>query len=614
MNLLRMKKTLAWVLFSALLLPILAACGGTAAPATTASTAASTAAAAPSVAAETSAAASEAAEPSMAASEAASAAASAAGGTGTTDTGSAEPGVLRLNVGSEPDTIDPQKASFVGEIQFIMMNYQPLMTFDQDMKPIPGAAESMEVSEDGLTYTFKLPADAQYSNGDPLTAQNFVYAFQRLADPETAGEYQTLLCGTIKGYSEYSAAACGGQTITETLELDLETLRNNLGVRAVDDQTLEIQLENPAPYFPSMMALWIGAPVREEDVAAGEDWWYDPETYIGNGPFQLVEWEHDARAVWEANPNWRLGPIKLERVEYNMINESQVAFQAYQSGELDIGGVAAEDLATVQADPQLSQQVIEVPGSCTFYLGFNNTKAPFDNKQVRQAFAQAIDREAWVRDVLQGQGSPTQTFIPPGFPGYEETDQWSYNPEAARQALADAGFANGQGLPEIKLTFSSSARNQVRYEWLASQFRENLGIDVVLDPVDPTAYTALTKDLATTPQMYILGWCADYPDPQNWLSTVFKTGGIGAGRIGYSNPEFDRLVDQADRTPPGPERDQLYSQAQNILIEDAPVVFFWNNPGRMLVKPYVKGVTEETVTPLDYIPGFFNLQNLEVAP
>ncbi len=550
----------------------------------------------------------------MAASEAASAAASAAGGTGTTDTGSAEPGVLRLNVGSEPDTIDPQKASFVGEIQFIMMNYQPLMTFDQDMKPIPGAAESMEVSEDGLTYTFKLPADAQYSNGDPLTAQNFVYAFQRLADPETAGEYQTLLCGTIKGYSEYSAAACGGQTITETLELDLETLRNNLGVRAVDDQTLEIQLENPAPYFPSMMALWIGAPVREEDVAAGEDWWYDPETYIGNGPFQLVEWEHDARAVWEANPNWRLGPIKLERVEYNMINESQVAFQAYQSGELDIGGVAAEDLAAVQADPELNQQVIEVPGSCTFYLGFNNTKAPFDNKQVRQAFAQAIDREAWVRDVLQGQGSPTQTFIPPGFPGYEETDQWSYNPEAARQALADAGFANGQGLPEIKLTFSSSARNQVRYEWLASQFRENLGIDVVLDPVDPTAYTALTKDLATTPQMYILGWCADYPDPQNWLSTVFKTGGIGAGRIGYSNPEFDRLVDQADRTPPGPERDQLYSQAQNILIEDAPVVFFWNNPGRMLVKPYVKGVTEETVTPLDYIPGFFNLQNLEVAP
>ncbi|MDP9313481.1 MAG: peptide ABC transporter substrate-binding protein, partial [Chloroflexota bacterium] len=133
-------------------------------------------------------------------------------------------------------------------------------------------------------------------------------------------------------------------------------------------------------------------------------------------------------------------------------------------------------------------------------------------------------------------------------------------------------------------------------------------------PVDPTAYTALTKDLATTPQMYILGWCADYPDPQNWLSTVFKTGGIGAGRIGYSNPEFDRLVDEADRTPPGPEREQLYSQAQEILIEDAPVVFFWNNPGRIMVKPYVKGITEETVTPLDYIPGFFNLQNIEVAP
>ncbi len=520
-----------------------------------------------------------------------------------------------MNHGAEPDTVDPQKASFVGEIAFIMMNYQPLMRFDKDGNPVPGAAESMEVSEDGTVYTFKIPADSKYSDGSPLTARDFEYAWKRLADPETAGEYQSLPCGIIKGYSEYSAVACQGKTMTETMELDLETLRNNLGVRALDDQTLQIELEQPAPYFPAMAALWIGAPVRQQDVESGEDWWYDPATYIGNGPFILKEWDHGNRAVWEPNPNWRLGPVKLQRVEWSMITESQVAFQAFQNNELDILGVAAEDLPTIQSDPVLSQQLVDVPGSCTFYIGFNTTKPPFDNIKVRQAFAQAFDREAYVRDVLKGLGKPTQTFIPPGFPGYEPSDQWSFNPEAAKQTLAEAGYPNGQGLPEIKLTYSQSARNQVRFEFLANQIRQNLGIDVVLDPVDPTAYTALTKDPATTPQMFFLGWCADYPDPQNWIS-LWRTGGILQNRLGWSNARLDELTAKADVSQDPEERMRLYSEAQKILIEEAPVVFMYNDAGKLLVRPYVKGISEETITPLDpAIPGFYaNLQNIEVAP
>jgi oligopeptide transport system substrate-binding protein len=238
-------------------------------------------------------------------------------------------------------------------------------------------------------------------------------------------------------------------------------------------------------------------------------------------------------------------------------------------------------------------------------------KAPFDNIKVRQAFAQALDRDAWVRDVFSGLGLPTQTFIPPGFPGYEKSDQWAFSAEGAKATLAEAGFADASALPEIKLTFSSSARNKVRFEWVANQLNQNLGVNAILDPVDPTAYTAMVKDPATTPQMFYLGWCADYPDPQDWLTVVFKTGGISAGRVGWSNAEFDNLVTQADIEPDAAKRADLYSQAQKILIEEAPVVFVNNDVLPLLIKPYVKGVKQ---TPLDYIPGFFNLKELEVAP
>jgi oligopeptide transport system substrate-binding protein len=295
----------------------------------------------------------------------------------------------------------------------------------------------------------------------------------------------------------------------------------------------------------------------------------------------------------------------------SMIAESQVAFQAYKNGELDMIALAAEDRATAEADPVLSKEIIDVPGQCTFYLGMHNQKPPFDNIKVRQAFAQAFDREAYVRDVLQGLGKPTQSFIPPGFPGYEASDQWAFNPDAAKATLAEAGFPNGQGLPEVKMTYSSTARNKVRFEWIANQFKQNLGIDVVLDPVDPTAFTGLTKDIATTPPLYILGWCADFPDPQNWLTAVFKTGGSSSARLGFSNKELDDLVTQADVEADPAKRADLYSQAQKILIEQAPVAFIYNDANKELVKPYVKGV--KTI-PLDFFPGFYRMQDISVEP
>jgi oligopeptide transport system substrate-binding protein len=618
MQLQNWRKSAAFVLLFVLILPILAACGGTA-PATDQPAAATTAP----VAEATAAPAGEPTATTEAAAEPTATTEAAAEATATPEaaaSGSAKPGVLRINVGAEPDNWDPQRASFVGEIQWIMLNYQALMTFDKEMQPVPGQAESVEASADGKTYTFKIRPDSKYSDGSPLTAESFEYAWKRLADPEIAGEYQFIGCGVIEGYSEYAATTCADaegntKTITDVQSLDLEALREGVGVNAIDDSTLEIKLVNPAPYFLSMAALWIGAPVRQEDADQGEEWFRDVANFIGNGPFKMTEHEEGSSVTWERNENYQgpLGPVKLQGIEMAMIEDSAVAFQAYKNGELDLSGVAAEDLPAVQGDATLSKEVIEVPGSCAFYLGFNTQIAPFDNLKVRQAFAQAFDREAWVRDVLSGLGTVTYSLIPPGFPGFQEDIKtWEFNADAAKQTLADAGFADGAGLPPIKLTYSSSPRNKVRFEWMANQIKQNLGVDVTLDPIDPTAYTALTKD--NPPQMYYLGWCADYPDPQDFLTVVFKTGGIHAGRTGFSDKEFDDLVSQADIEQDVAKRAELYEQAQQRLVDQVPVVFVANDKGLVLAKPYVKGVTQDTITPLDYIPGFFNLPELDVAP
>jgi len=215
---------------------------------------------------------------------------------------------------------------------------------------------------------------------------------------------------------------------------------------------------------------------------------------------------------------------------------------------------------------------------------------------VREAFAMAYDRDGWVKDVLKGLGAPTLTWIPKGFPGYQEGEtRWGYDPEAAKQALADSSYGSVEALPPIELTFSDTPRNRTRYEWLAAKWKEVLGVEVTLNPVEPTTYSSLTKDINTAPLAFILGWCADYPDPQNWLSVYWKTGGFGE-RIGYSNPDFDALVNQADTSTDSAKRAELYQQAQDLLVSGAPVAFAWNNVNQYLVKPWVKGVVQ---TPQD---------------
>ncbi|MGH2712666.1 MAG: peptide ABC transporter substrate-binding protein [Thermoleophilaceae bacterium] len=518
-------------------------------------------------------------------------------------------GELITNMGGEPDTIDPHVASFVSEIGQIMMVFEGLMTLDaKTLAPIPAAAaREPEISADGLKYKFTLRDGLKYSDGSPLTAKDFAYGYTRTCDPATAGQYSFVLY-IIVGCEDWNH-----MDPTTATPAELAAAKGKLGIRMLSEKELEFTLREPAAYFPSITYMWVGMPARESDVTKGGDRWTEPATYIGNGPFKLVEWKHNEKMVYERNEHYR-SPAKLKKWTKVMINEGAVAFAAYRNNELDTTGFAAEDLRTIDSDDELKGQRIDVGGSCTFYYGFNVRKPPFDDVKVRQAFARSFDREAYLRDVQKIGKAATGGFIPPGYPGHDASDpEQKFDAAAAKKLLEESKYrsASAPELQNIKFTYSASARSKTRIEWAQQQWKANLGIEVVPDPVDSTAYSALLKQAATTPALFVLGWCADFPDQQNWHTTVWVSGdGISAGRTGWKNDEFDRLVRQADQEKDKGKRDEAYNRAGRILSKDAPAAWLYYDANPYLQKPWVKGVTN---TSIDSVLGQFKITEVFVT-
>jgi len=512
------------------------------------------------------------------------------------------PKVLRVNLGTFPDILDPQKSSFVNEIANLKMIYEGLTRQDGELDTVPAAAESWTYNDDATQLVFILRDGLKYSDGSLLNAARFAYSIGRTIDPTTAGEYAAIT-DEILGAPEWrgcgeDAAACEAAK-AQVMESVMASHSDGAACTGYDDaacNTLTLQLSKPAPYFHVVMSLWVTFPAKEELItAAGENWWTDAANHIGNGPFAIETLEQGVQTLYVPNANY-WGTVPQVSVDFAYITDSAVAFEAYKNDEFDIIALAAEDLEVVQADPVLSLDANIYAGSCTFAVMFHQLKEPFTDPKVREAFAYALDREAWVQDVLRGLGAPTLTWIPPGFPGYDgEESRWGYDPEAAKQAIADSSYGSVENLPPITLTFSDTPRNRTRNEWLAAKFAEVLGVEAKLDPVEATTYTALTKDINTAPQMFILGWCADYPDPQNWLSVYWKTGAFG-DRIGYANPDLDALLNSADTELDPATRADLYAQGQRLLTDGAPVAFMWNNVNAYLVKPWVSGIVK---TPQD---------------
>ena len=501
--------------------------------------------------------------------------------------------VLRVHHLGYPDVVDPQKSSFGNEIDILQLVYEGLTRQDANGETIPGAAESWEYNEDGTQITFTLRPDLAYSDGTPLTAENFRYAIQRNCDPVTAGEYQSILYDIV-GCEDFAGLALDdeGNAVEYTPE-EYEAARAALGVRALDDSTVQIDLRNPAPYFHTLASLWVTFPVKQEIVEADPDnWWQTPENHIGNGPFVVTGIAQDQEWTFAPSEHYWQGRPKLDGIDYVYVDDGAVALEAYRAGDLDTVQLQATQMPEVLADPELSEALVTYPLAGTHFLAMALEQEPFTDKKVREAFSYAIDRETLCAELRAGICTPTLSFIPPGLPGSIETDQYGFDPDAARQALAESSYGGPENLPEIKLFFNSDFDDRAQdAEWIAGEIRDILGIELVIEPTEGTTLTALRKEAATHPQLLYSGsWYQDYPDPQNWLSTYFTCDST-LNRVGYCNEEFDALTEQGDTTVDPEERLGFYEQASQLLVDDVPGPFLYNPTGNFMVNPAVTGYT-----------------------
>jgi oligopeptide transport system substrate-binding protein len=502
--------------------------------------------------------------------------------------------VLRVHQQTYPDVMDPQKSSFTSEIAALALAYEGLTKLNEKQETVPAAAESWEFNDDATQITFHLREGLKYSDGSPLTAENFRYAVERTCSPRVLGEYQSILF-EIVGCAEFAGLAGDDpENPADFTDEQYEAARQALGVRAVDDRTLEIDLTNPAPYYHTVAYLWVFYPVKQEIAEADPDnWWKDAANHIGNGPFNFTSIEEQQLITWEANENYWQGRPLLDGIDYVYQGDSAVALEAYRAGELDIVQLDPVQIPEVEDDPVLSAEFIAYPVAWTSTLAYNLSMEPFQDKKVREAFAYAFDRETYCATIRNGDCTPTLSWIPPGLPGSIATDKYAFDPEAAKQALAESEYGGPEALPEITLYFNSDdSANTARAEWVAGQYRDILGVELILAPTEGTAWTDMQKANETYPQLGLTtGWIQDYPDPQNWLSVYWKCDATFAVRRGYCNPDLDALVEQGDTTADAEARLAFYEQAGQILVDDVPAAFLYNVNQIVVVKPNVTGYT-----------------------
>jgi oligopeptide transport system substrate-binding protein len=503
------------------------------------------------------------------------------------------PQVITLNLGGENNTIDPNRASWVGERTVLVQLFDGLLTFNADLTLAPMVAKEIPtvanggISADGKTYTIKLRNDVTWSDGTKVTAKDFVFSIKRLFDPDLASEYASFYFNIVGGEDYYSA--------TDKTAAEKTALKDAIGVKAVNDYTLEIKLTDSLPTFTQLLALWPVFPVRQDMVDAHGDAWAQPDAngampyYIGNGPFILKEWvQNDHYTLVRNDKYWGKKP-QLTQIVFKEIADANVSLAAYKNNELDQSGVPGGTEQTTMDDPTLSPQIVRLPQLTTYAFQFNVTKPPFDNKTLRQALACAIDRAAYINEVRHGVGKVALSWIPPGMPGFDATlgTDWTFNVTKAKALLAQAGYPDGKGLPELKFQVANTGANPTIAAFLQGQLKDNLGINLTVDLMDPKAYSALYN--AKEFNWGFTGWGADYPDPDDWLPQLYMTG-AGNNKTGYSNPAFDALATQALKELDNTKRLKLWAQAQALVVADQPMIYIFNRETFVLQKSWVKNM------------------------
>lgn len=453
--------------------------------------------------------------------------------------------------------------------------WEPLVWLDADSKPYPAAADSWEVSQDGLTWTFHLRKDAKWSDGSPVTADDWVFSFRRLLDPKTANPY---------GWFYY------GIKNAEKVQKGEITDITQLGVQKVDDNTIAITTGQPLPYMLQIVSFHAVVVPQAMVQKYGDDWASKPETALSNGPFMVKEWNKGKNVILAANPYYN-GPHKpkLQQIVVDIIPESGAPLlQMYQANENDIVAVnGGPDLTQAAADPSLKQELDAYPSYTTYYIFFNTDQPPFNDLKVRQAFSHAIDRNAISQQVMKGLEVPAYSMLPNGFPCSQNTDPniqaiQKYDPALAKQLMADANYPDGKGFPAEEL-WTREGQYVTQAEAIEGMLGNTLGITVKPNDVERSVY--MDKLAAHQITLGLLQWGYDYVDPTNLLDWWGNQ-----SRHTWKNTQFNQLIDQARSEIDLTKRCQLYDQAEKILIEDVGAVFVGYPVWGTLYKPYIGGV------------------------
>ena len=482
---------------------------------------------------------------------------------------------LRIGNPGEPDTLDPHLSTTVYESHILRDLFLGLVTQDAAGRSIPGAAESWTVSDDGLVYTFTL-RDHNWSDGTPVTASDFEFAFQRLVAPETAAQYASIL------YVVKNAQPLNEATLEDV---------SSLGVKAIDDKTLEVTLEYPAPYFIEQLTHHSAYPVPKHKIEELGGDWIKPGNMVSNGAFVAVEWlPNDHVTIVKNDGFYDAASVSLDKVTFYPTEERNAGTKRFRAGEIDV----QYDFASEQIDwlkENLPDETRISPWRNTYYYTFNLEKPPFDNKNIRRALAMAIDRKAIVEKVLRTGEFPAYSMVPPGLGGYNEPGEvaWKDMPyedrvAEAKDLMAEAGFGPDNPL-KFQLRYNTSEEHKKVAIAIASMWKD-LG-------VQPELFNSEVKvhynDLQEGNfEVARAGWSADYNDAQNFLYLMeADTGPFNYAE--YDNPDYNSLMSQSDVTTDVRERLRLMREAELIAMEDLPVVPIFHDVSKNLVSSRVQG-------------------------
>jgi oligopeptide transport system substrate-binding protein len=447
--------------------------------------------------------------------------------------------------------------------------FSGLVTFNPQLDVVPDLAESWDISPDGTVYTFHLRPGARFHDGKPVTPQDVIYSWERAADPATKSDTVLTYLGDIVGVQamhEGKADHVGG-------------------LKAIDEHRLQVTIDAPKPYFLMKLTYGTAAVVDRANVETGTEWYRKPN---GSGPYKLTRWDRFKVQIYERNDDFYLAPPPIRYIVVRLYEG--VGIRMYETGDVDLTGVSLYDAERVR-DPQepLHGELREGTSMCTSYITLDVAQPPFDDPKVRQAFALAVDRQRYVDVVLRGVGIPAHGLYPPALPGYSAgLHGLEFDPALARRRLAESKYGDASKLPPIIFTtsgFGSDVGPSVAA--LAEMWRDTLGVTIQIENIEPN----VSRDelhAGHHGQLFSNGWCADYPDAENFADALFH---IGAQQnLGhYSNPELDRLLEQARVERDVGRRLDLYQHAEQIIVGDAPAIFLTHSLSFVLIKPYLKG-------------------------